>query len=166
MGWHVLSVNIFFSRTTELILTKFGMQHMQGKETRNYKFHDPPSKGKVILGKKCKIQVFLKKSSSLLRGMFQTKKVYSNDDQGRVNPNCKFHDLLGRGSCARVWPNKSYSEIALLLYSHAQNRQTYYTVMMTEEGSTKIVNFVTPGTGVLVLGCGHISHMVKMHHFF
>ena len=30
--------------------------------------------------------------------------------------------------------------------------------MMTKEGSTKIVNFITPGAGVLVLGHGHISH--------
>ena len=27
-------------------------------------------------------------------------------------------------------------------------------VMMTEEGSTKIINFITPGVGVLVLRCG------------
>ena len=38
--------------------------------------------------------------------------------------------------------------------------------MMTKEGSTKIVNFMTPGGGVLVLGCGHISHTVKMHYYF
>ena len=38
--------------------------------------------------------------------------------------------------------------------------------MMTKEGSTKIVNFMTPGAGVLVLGSGHVSHVVKMHHFF
>ena len=38
--------------------------------------------------------------------------------------------------------------------------------MMTKEGSTKIVNFMTPGAGVLVLGCGHLSHLVKMHYFF
>ena len=38
--------------------------------------------------------------------------------------------------------------------------------MMNKEGSTKIVNFMTPGSGVLVLGCGHISHIVKMHYFF
>ena len=37
--------------------------------------------------------------------------------------------------------------------------------MMTKEGSTQIVNFITPGTGVLVLGCGHINHIVKMHYF-
>ena len=34
--------------------------------------------------------------------------------------------------------------------------------MMTKEGSTKIVNFMTPGAGVLVLGRGHISHIVKI----
>ena len=30
--------------------------------------------------------------------------------------------------------------------------------MMTKEGSTKLVNFITPGAGVLMLGRGHISH--------
>ena len=30
--------------------------------------------------------------------------------------------------------------------------------MMTKEGSTKIVNFLTPGAGVLVLGHGHTSY--------
>ena len=54
----------------------------------------------------------------------------------------------------------------LLLYSQALIRQTKYVVMMTIEGSTKIVNFMTPGVGVLVLGRGHISHIVKMHYFF
>ena len=29
---------------------------------------------------------------------------------------------------------------------------------MTKERSTKIVNFMTPGAGVLMLGHGHISH--------
>ena len=38
--------------------------------------------------------------------------------------------------------------------------------MITKEWSTKIVNFMTPGAGVLVLGCGYISHIVKMHNFF
>ena len=41
-----------------------------------------------------------------------------------------------------------------------------YIVMMTKEGSTKIVNFMTPGAGVLALGRGHISHIVKIHYFF
>ena len=30
--------------------------------------------------------------------------------------------------------------------------------MMTKEGSTKIVNLITPGAGVLMLGRGHKSH--------
>ena len=30
--------------------------------------------------------------------------------------------------------------------------------MMTKEGSTKIVNFMTPRAGVIVQGCDHISH--------
>ena len=30
--------------------------------------------------------------------------------------------------------------------------------MMTKEGYTKIVNLMTPGAGVLMLGRGHISH--------
>ena len=38
--------------------------------------------------------------------------------------------------------------------------------MMTKEGCIKIVNFMTPGAGVLALGCGHISHIVKMHYSF
>ena len=38
--------------------------------------------------------------------------------------------------------------------------------MMTKEGSTKIVNFMTPGAGVLVQGHDHISHIVKMHYLF
>ena len=43
-------------------------------------------------------------------------------------------------------------------------RQTKYIVMMTKEGSTKIVNFMTPGAGVLVLEHGHISHVEKMYY--
>ena len=43
----------------------------------------------------------------------------------------------------------------LLLYSGAWFRQTKCIVIMTKEGSTKIVNFMTPGAGVLVLGHGH-----------
>ena len=53
-----------------------------------------------------------------------------------------------------------------LLCSQVLIRQTKYVVMMTKEGSTKIVNFMTLVVGVLVLGRGHISHRVKMHYFF
>ena len=56
----------------------------------------------------------------------------------------------------------------LLLYSGAWSRQTKCKVRMTKERvrSTKIVNFMTPGAGVLVLGRGHVSHIVKLHYFF
>ena len=36
--------------------------------------------------------------------------------------------------------------------------------MITQEGSTKIVNFMTPRAGVLVLGCGYMNHIVKIHY--
>ena len=35
--------------------------------------------------------------------------------------------------------------------------------MMTKEGSTKIVTFMTLRAGVLALGYGHISHIMEMH---
>ena len=38
--------------------------------------------------------------------------------------------------------------------------------MMTKEDSTKMINFMTPGAGVLVLGHDHKSHIVKIHHFY
>ena len=37
--------------------------------------------------------------------------------------------------------------------------------MMTREGSTKIINLMTPRAGVPVLGHVHIGHIVKMHYF-
>ena len=39
-------------------------------------------------------------------------------------------------------------------------------VMMTEEGSTKIVNFMNPRGGFLVLGLGNMRYIVKIHYFF
>ena len=38
--------------------------------------------------------------------------------------------------------------------------------MMTKEGSTNIVNVITPGAGVIVLGRGHKSYIVKKRYFF
>ena len=38
--------------------------------------------------------------------------------------------------------------------------------MMAKEQSTKIVNLMTPGAGVLEVRRGHTSHIVKMHCFF
>ena len=59
-----------------------------------------------------------------------------------------------------------YFSKSLLLFSGAWFRQTNCMVIMTKEGSTKIVNFMTLWTGVLVLGRGYLSHIVKMHNSF
>ena len=56
--------------------------------------------------------------------------------------------------------------LSKIFYSGAWFRQIEYMVMMTKEGVTKIVNYMTPGAGVLVLGHGHICYIVKMHYFF
>ena len=73
--------------------------------------------------------------------------------------------VLGCGHISHI-EKMHYFFKNLLLNSQALIRQTKYVVMMTKEGSTKIVNFMTPGAGVLVLGRGHISHIEKMHYFF
>ena len=51
----------------------------------------------------------------------------------------------------------------ILLYSKALIRQSNYIEILSKEGPTKVVNFMTPGAWVLVLWRGHISHIVKMH---
>ena len=38
--------------------------------------------------------------------------------------------------------------------------------MRTKERFTIIVNYMTPGVGVLLQARDHVSHMVKMHYFF
>ena len=45
---------------------------------------------------------------------------------------------------------------------HRSDKLSMYIVMMTKEESTKIENFMTPRGR----GCGHISHIVKMHYSF
>ena len=54
----------------------------------------------------------------------------------------------------------------LIIFYRAWSIQTKCILMMTKEGSTKIVNFMTGGIGVLVPRCGHLSYIVKMHNFF
>lgn len=44
-----------------------------------------------------------------------------------------------------------------LLYSWVLITQHEYIIVMTNEGSTKIVEFISPRTGVLVIGCDYIS---------
>ena len=50
--------------------------------------------------------------------------------------------------------------------TNKQIRQTKYVTKLIKEGSTKIVNFVTPKAGNPVLECGHISHTMKMYYVF
>ena len=54
----------------------------------------------------------------------------------------------------------------LLLYFGAWFRQTKCALIMIMEGSNNVLNSMTPRAGVLVLGRGRISHIVKMHHFY
>ena len=60
---------ICFSRTTGSVLTKFDMYHL---DPQKFEFHNAPRQGEIIFWGKCKIDVFLRKSSSLLRNMIQT----------------------------------------------------------------------------------------------
>ena len=45
-----------------------------------------------------------------------------------------------------------------LVYTGTRIRQIKYIVKMTNEGSTKVVNFMTHGARVLMLGHDHICH--------
>ena len=80
-------------------------------EMKSFKFHVLRQQEAEVWCKKSKIYVFVKKNSSLLFCMVQTNYVNSNDNKGRVNQNCKFHDPRGKGS----WPCKGCSENAFLL---------------------------------------------------
>ena len=61
-----------------------------------------PGAGGFVLGRDhirniVKMHYFFTKPSSLLPGIDQTNQICNNDDQGRVNQNCKFHDPPGQG---------------------------------------------------------------------
>ena len=47
------------------------------------------------------------------------------------------------------------------LYFQALIRCTKYIIMMTKERFTEIVNFMTPGVGIFVLGHGHIYRDIR-----
>ena len=73
--------------------------------------------------------------------------------------------VLGRGHIShKVKMHDSLKN--LFPYSQAWIRQTKYVIMMTKEGSTQIINFMTPGAGVLAKWVGHINHIMKVHYFF
>ena len=64
--------------------------------------------------------------------------------------------VLGRGHIGHI-VKMYYFLRNMFLYSGARFRQTMCIVMMSKEGSTKKVNFMTLGTGVFVLGRGLMS---------
>ena len=68
---------------------------------------------------------------------------------------------LGRGHISHIMKIHYFFK-NVLIYSQVEIRQTKYIVMMIKEGSTKIVNFMTPGAGVLVLVHGYINCISKM----
>ena len=72
--------------------------------------------------------------------------------------------VLGCGHISHI-VKMHYFFKSLLIYSHAYIRKTKFIVLMTKEGSTKIVNYMTPGAGIFVLRCGHMIHIVNMHYF-
>lgn len=39
-------------------------------------------------------------------------------------------------------------------------------MLVMSRGSDRVVNFVAPGAGVLVLGRGRVGHIVKVYCFF
>ena len=65
--------------------------------------------------------------------------------------------VLGRCHISHI-VKMHYSFENLLLYFQAKIRQARYIVMISKERSTKSVTFMTPGAGVFVLGCGHMSY--------
>ena len=124
------------------------------------KFHGPPPHSTVNL-----ICVFLKKTFLLLC-MVQTKCILMMSKEGST----KVENFITPGAGVLVLRSGQISHLVKghyffknLLYSYAQIIQTQYIVMMTKEGSNQIVTFMTygPGTGVLLLGHGHISYIVK-----
>ena len=71
--------------------------------------------------------------------------------------------MLERGHISHL-VKMNYFFSNLLLDSQALVRQTMYMVIMTTEGSTRIINFMTMGH-VFVMGHGHISQIVNMCNF-
>ena len=72
--------------------------------------------------------------------------------------------VLRFGHISYILKNIYYFFKNLFLYSQAEITQTEGIFLMSKERLSKIVNFITPRAGFLVLGYGQISHMVKMHY--
>ena len=98
-----------------------------------------------------KVHCYFKKSS-ILPGKERTSWIYSCDAQGGVCRSCKFR-VPGRGSLGHVHISSNALFLwNLLLFSQAWRGLSECTGMMIKEGFVGVVDFVTPGAGVLCLG--------------
>ena len=85
--------------------------------------------------------------------MVHTKYVYSNDDQRRVYQIVNFMTpvaknlVLGLVHISHIVKIQYFLKYLLFFWAHTI--QSKYNGMMAKEGSTEIVNFMNPGTGVL-----------------
>ena len=101
--------------------------------------------------------------------VFYSYKVHCNDDQGRVYQNCKIHDRWGSFLCQGVaievisWK----CIISLIIFlSTPRHRLDKLSIYDDHRRVYQNCKFMTRGTWVFVLGCGHVSHLVKRHYFF
>ena len=103
---------------------------------------------------------FFKNFFSLHPVIDQTNWEYGNADQWKFYQNCKLHGHRGRDSCAKAWPYSVHAIFFPFSCLHWGKDQTNfkYIVTMTNEGSIKVVNFMTHGARVLMLGHDHICH--------
>ena len=63
----------------------------------------------------------------------------------------------------KLWNCFIFFKIIFSTPEYGSDKQAY---SKDDQGMVyQIVNFLTHGAGVLMLGCGHISHIVKMHNF-
>ena len=85
--------------------------------------------------------------------------MHSYDEQECLYQNCEFYGPRVRGSGVRAGlidyiVKMHYFFENLLLCSWVLEQPNKYIVMMSKSASTKIVNFMAPGSRVLVLGEG------------
>ena len=68
-----------------------------------------------------------------------------------------------------ITENKVISKLSIPWYTHFTCTRCIIEIVIhsnNDKRVQRIVNIMTPGAGVLMLSHGHISHIVKTHHFF
>ena len=134
---HALSVNIFFSRTTGPILTNLECSICRVRRWEIVNLVYPQS---------VKLRYFLK---NLLYSWAWLKQIRSNNDQRRVYQILNFKNSLA-GVLVLGCGHKSHTVKKYYFFSTLFSTQGYDR-SMTKEGSTSIVNFITPRVGFFVL---------------